>query len=63
MKLPAKLLALLLLISAGGVGAVEWDTGGDLRYYQFLTLENLPGQREHSEFGVLRLKARHDRSG
>ena len=50
-------LALLLLVAAGPALAVDWDTGGDLRYYQFLTLENLPGQREHSEFGVLRLKA------
>ena len=52
-----KILVVLLGLLVGKASALDWETGGDVRYYQFLTLENLPGQREHSEFGVLRLKA------
>jgi hypothetical protein len=36
--------------------AEEWDLGADVRYFQFLALEDLPGTRRDAELFALRLK-------
>jgi hypothetical protein len=36
--------------------APAWELGGDMRYYQFLRLDDLAGARRDAEVGALRLK-------
>ena len=46
----------ILLVSAMQVESAETSVTGDARFFQFFYLGDIPGGRNHSEFGVGRLK-------
>ncbi len=54
----AAALALAALALAAPAGAQSWRLGGDVRYYQFLRLDDPDvGSRRDAELGIFRLKA------
>ena len=58
----AGVLALLASALVPGGATAETELGGDLRYYQFVLVEDIEAVRRHAEIAILRAKLKTDLS-